>query len=1217
MKVTIHQEVDSRVNLDEWQLPRRMRDLIARLNDELLEPTRNALKSITENRKDQIAQAESRLKQCEEQHRNELERAEKALSKAKSTFEATERGLFSQMENVKSETANIHKKLQVLLSEAEAHITKQGVELSSISIHAPTGPGAPHEPCVKNYLTRASGQLANATKQHAVILGLVKAKKIYWPDSAGIGWLGVTGAMFLAHIMGSVVHSSGVTFVFTGLFYASFLAILNYQRTSKLHDHYLSLRSAFSLAKEDLVEGLTCSKNGYRTAATAAEAIYEKEKEKCRTDQASASDRILNPAKRDYDDALKETEVRSAAAMITSKIQAARAATRFHKECEEFRAQTVFAGADWKAQIWNDWIPDLSPGLASRVGTLTAKTEDLKSQFPDIDWCFSLPALIPFSEGRCVLLKATGKAKVPAAEALQSAVIRALANTPPGKARFTLIDPVGLGHNVADFMHLGDFNPELINGKAWTEPQHIEEQLSKLTEDMETVIQTFLRKKFTSIQEYNEEHNEVAEPFRFLVVFDFPVNFTESSARRLISIVKNGPRCGVYALILQDSAKALPYGFNIKDLEDSAAQISVTGKSDGPDTVNVCCVWEDPAFRGLVLELDDLPPQKVSLAIINKSGEMSAAGMKKDVPFEKLLAATQKPDSWRVSTTSHNLTVALGPAGKGKPQALELGGGQEAHALLVGRTGSGKTNLMHVIITNLALTYSPQELQLYLIDFKGGVGFKRYAEYALPHAKVIAIESEREFGMSVLSGLDAELKNRSETFRAAGVDNLAAYRARAPQGTSMPRILMVVDEFQEFFAENDDTALQAKLIFDRLARQGRSFGIHFLLATQSLSGSAQLPASIMGQIKVRIALPCSEDDSRLILADDNKAARALSQAGEAIYNAMGGVVEGNNKFQVAHFNEEADLRKYLAKVSEMAQANGITASPLIFEGNELARVEDSKPFQDLIAAMDWPASTKSVDVFLGSPIAILPPVSARFRRQSGANMMILTRDESEGVGMSISALVSILLQRRPGSARVYVADFTTADSEWAEHAEEIARCFPGDITVIGKQKEIGAMLATVAEAVRLQGESLSGKESVILLLQGMHRIKALRENNDDENGQNAIELLETILRDGPETGVHVIAWSDTLANAMRGLSRKAMAEFGLRVGTAMSADESMNFFDDLAASKYYKPHRALFTDEDRPGQRITFRPYAMPPAKWLAQTGERLKQRMKTPNTVQ
>ena len=96
---------------------------------------------------------------------------------------------------------------------------------------------------------------------------------------------------------------------------------------------------------------------------------------------------------------------------------------------------------------------------------------------------------------------------------------------------------------------------------------------------------------------------------------------------------------------------------------------------------------------------------------------------------------------------------------------LQLGQGTSQHVLVAGKTGSGKSTLWHALITNLALHYSPDELELYLIDFKKGVEFKAYATHEIPHARVIAIESEREFGLSVLQRLDAELKYRGEAFR--------------------------------------------------------------------------------------------------------------------------------------------------------------------------------------------------------------------------------------------------------------------------------------------------------------------------------------------------------------------------------------------------------------------------------------------------------------------
>src|SRR5262249_40897085 len=163
-------------------------------------------------------------------------------------------------------------------------------------------------------------------------------------------------------------------------------------------------------------------------------------------------------------------------------------------------------------------------------------------------------------------------------------------------------------------------------------------------------------------------------------------------------------------------------------------------------------------------------------------------------------------------------------------------------------------------------------VELYLIDFKKGVEFKTYAAHELPHARVIAIESEREFGLSVLQRLDAELKLRGEQFRAAGVQDIAGYRQASPD-TPLPRILLIVDEFQEFFVEDDRISQDAAQLLDRLVRQGRAFGLHVLLGSQTLGGAYSLARSTIDQMAVRVALQCSEADAHLILSDDNSAAR--------------------------------------------------------------------------------------------------------------------------------------------------------------------------------------------------------------------------------------------------------------------------------------------------------------------------------------------------------
>jgi hypothetical protein len=96
---------------------------------------------------------------------------------------------------------------------------------------------------------------------------------------------------------------------------------------------------------------------------------------------------------------------------------------------------------------------------------------------------------------------------------------------------------------------------------------------------------------------------------------------------------------------------------------------------------------------------------------------------------------------------------------------------------------------------------------------------------------VIAIESEREFGLSVLQQLDAELKRRGDLFRELSVQDVAGFR-RTGHADPMPRVMLIIDEFQEMFVEDDKLAQDAALILDRLVRQGRAFGMHVLVANR-------------------------------------------------------------------------------------------------------------------------------------------------------------------------------------------------------------------------------------------------------------------------------------------------------------------------------------------------------------------------------------------------
>jgi len=848
----------------------------------------------------------------------------------------------------------------------------------------------------------------------------------------------------------------------------------------------------------------------------------------------------------------------------------------------------------WQDMAWRAWRPggqEALQRLPISIGTFR------------IIESISAPALLPLPNSHSLLIKAGGAARDQAIPAIQALLLRLLATIPPGKTRFTFIDPVGLGQNVAPFMRLADYDEQLVTYRAWSEPAHIEQRLAELTEHMENVIQKYLRNEYATIEEYNQQAGEIAEPYRFLVIFDFPTNFSEDAARRLLSIAQNGPRCGVYAIILADPSKEMPHGFNLADLERACTVISWNGEH---------FIWEDEDFRHCALELDTPPEPELFNRILDAVGEAAKEAGKVEVPFERI---APPPDRWWREDSREGIRVPLGPAGARRLQYLELGQGTAHHVLVAGRVGSGKSTLLHVLITNLALTYSPDEVELYLVDFKKGVEFKGYATYALPHARVVAIESEREFGLSVLQGLDAELKRRGDLFRAAGVDHIADYREKT--GERMPRILLIVDEFQEFFTEDDAVAAQASQVLDRLVRQGRAFGVHVLLASQTLAGSYTLARSTIDQMAVRIALQCSEADSRLILADDNPAARLLSRPGEAIYNDANGLVEGNHPFQVAWLPDD-ERERYLQRIRAFAEEQGYRPPQpqIVFEGNAPALIEHNQRLNTLLSAPIWPEVGRRVFAWLGEPVAIKDPTAAHFRRQSASNLLIVGRDDESALGMVTAALLSLAAQYPIPDTRFYLLDFTPVDAPYADLLARLAALLPHRVKR-GRRRQLPDLIAEVAAEVnrrldQMDEDQVWKEPAVYLFIYGLQRARDLRQEEDfgfpfgveeEEAPPNPAQQFATIVREGPEVGVHTIVWCDTYANLTRTLDRRSLREFEMRVAMQMSAEDSANLIDTPAASKLGL-YRAYFYSEDE-SRLEKFRPYGLPSEAWLAWVGER------------
>jgi S-DNA-T family DNA segregation ATPase FtsK/SpoIIIE len=860
----------------------------------------------------------------------------------------------------------------------------------------------------------------------------------------------------------------------------------------------------------------------------------------------------------------------------------------------------------WDDPSWLEWRGSAAMPPAIRIGELAfdaaACTGGLPTDpalAPDGPTAFAVPAVLPFPHRAGLVVETDAAGRERAIGLLQAAILRILVRVPPGKVRLTIVDPVGLGQGFAGFMHLADEDEKLVGDRIWTDPRHVEHRLLDLTEHMETVIQKYLRNEFPSIEAYNEKAGEIAEPLRYLVVCDFPHAFSDVAAKRLNAILASGPRCGVHVLLHRDVRGEIPAGIEADDLARAGMLVRQEipkGKAATPAPGRLVLVGDETARWPFTP--DAAPPAETLIRLVRAVGKAAKSAGRVEVPF-----ATVAPQEgqWWSESSAKRLRVPLGRAGATRIQQMTLGEGTSQHALIAGKTGSGKSTLLHALITSVACWYSPREVEFWLVDFKKGVEFMTYATHRLPHARAVAVESDREFGLSVLQGLDAELKRRGDLYRSAGVQDLAGFRAARPD-EPMPRSLLIIDEFQELFVEDDKVAQESSLLLDRLVRQGRAFGMHVILGSQTLGGAYSIARATMGQMGVRIALQCSEADSQLILSDDNAAARLLTRPGEAIYNDAGGLLEGNSPFQVVWL-PDAVRESFLAQAQRLAdERKSRSVSTIVFEGNVPADAAANAAFARLRSMRpDAPAAVPAA--WLGEAIAIKAPTACPFRRQGGANLLLVGQQDEAACGTVAGALVSLAVHGPRGSVPITLFDGTPADDPRSGVLARTLATVAPNATVVA-WREVEEAIRRLAEEVERRQREPDGNPPAFVVIHALQRYRQLRKAEDDfgfssgDGPPSAASLLAAILRDGPPVGVHAIVQCDTVANLQRTLDRNTQREFDWKVLFQMSASDSSTLIDGPAASRLGAQRAILFSEEL--GTAEKFRPWKVPDEAYLA-----------------
>lgn len=790
-----------------------------------------------------------------------------------------------------------------------------------------------------------------------------------------------------------------------------------------------------------------------------------------------------------------------------------------------------------------------------------------------------------------------------APSAAESVILNGLAALDADQLAVRIFDPLKLGDSAAFIYGLDEYSDRVIGEKVKTTDREIEELLQDTEEHITRVTQKYLQGEHETLTSYNLASKMVAEPYRVLLLYGFPAGFVRQGhpevdrLERLAKIIDGGPRAGVFTVIVSDDRETLyspsdvaPYiaGLPVFDkglfleekavaalcgLEQSmcALQFSrlktATGTqlehvgfdaSMGPNSLDFYCYFYPLTDADQIAANRTALIGRIKRTFAGSTGTVIRPGWVASLSRDFNAAKPYTPSSWWRKSSQSGVNAEIGQLGASNVANLAFHSSDGGVGALVGgRPGSGKSVLMHAMIMNIAISYAPTELQMYLIDFKEGVEFKCYADAALPHAIAVAIEAEREFGVSVLAGMADEIARRGALFRVAGVTKLDEYRRST--GEVMPRQIAIVDEFQKLFEKDDTLAQRAGHLIERILREGRAFGLHIVLASQSIQGLHGLDRHVLSLIPTRVALRMGAGDSELILGDSNVAAKDITRAGEGIVNTKQGNPDANERFQAALWHnsdepgQESDQSQVLNALRAKADAAGFASQPRVFAGTDRAAITP-----EVLDANGLP---------IGLPVSLDPPLARKLAREGGSNLLIV--DESYG------PLVSIILSLAKAGTNVRILDFMTGDDDWVEMAKALG-AVPG-VTVTSR-RGVEDVLSEVETMVSERNEfDEHGSPSEIVVVAGLHRARDL--DADDYDEESPANRLATIAKDGPEVGIHVIAWSGRAAMVGRRLPRNALREFALRLVGPCSADESRELLDETTGSSL-KPNQSIFQDHE-------------------------------------
>ncbi|MDO7824994.1 FtsK/SpoIIIE domain-containing protein [Helicobacter pylori] len=493
---------------------------------------------------------------------------------------------------------------------------------------------------------------------------------------------------------------------------------------------------------------------------------------------------------------------------------------------------------------------------------------------------------------------------------LREMLMRLLSSAPLVQLEIVLVDALSLGgiFNLARRL-LNKDNDFIYQQRILTESKEIEEALKHLYEYLKVNLQEKLA-GFRDFAHYNEE-KEDRLPLKALFLSGVDA-LSKDALYYLEKIMRFGSKNGVLSFVNLESEK------NNQSAEDLKRYAEFF-----KDRTSFECLK--------YLNVEVVNDQGIKSQHMQDFADKIKAYYKQKKEVKRELKDLQRDKEFWAKSSQHEVVVPVGWDINHKEVCFEIGNEQN-HTLICDHSGSGKSNFLHVLIQNLAFYYAPNEVQLFLLDYKEGVEFNAYvADTPLEHARLVSVASSVSYGITFLKWLCDEMQKRAELFKRFNVKDLNNYRKH----DEMPRLIVVIDEFQVLFSDNKSTKAVERHL-NTLLKKGRSYGVHLVLATQTMRGTDINP-SFKAQIANRIALPMDAEDSSSVLGDD---AACEIQKPEGIFNNNGGNRKYHTKMSIPKAPD--DFKSFLTKIhAEFNQRNLAPIDRKIYNGETALKMPNT------------------------------------------------------------------------------------------------------------------------------------------------------------------------------------------------------------------------------------------------------------------------------------